>query len=70
MVAIRVRFDGKALIPENPVELPQDRTLIVHVEGGSDRPVDKPVLRPVVTPSDPDATRRLIQDPESAAENF
>lgn len=32
MVAIRVRFDGKAIIPEEPVDLPRDRAFIVHVD--------------------------------------
>lgn len=60
MVAIRVRFDGKALIPENPVDLPRDRTLVVHVEEEANRQPDPSFLRPVLTPSDPDAARRLI----------
>lgn len=70
MVAIRVRFDGKALIPEQPVELPRDRTLIVHVEAESGEVVDESFLRPVLVPADPEAARRLIHDVESGLENF
>ena len=32
MVAIRARFDGKVIVPEEPVDLPKDRVFIVHVE--------------------------------------
>jgi hypothetical protein len=70
MVAIRARFDGKALIPEQAVELPRDRTLIVHVEAEMHALVDDSFLRPVFVPSDPEAARRLIHDAESGLENF
>jgi hypothetical protein len=70
MVAIRAHFDGKALIPDEPVELPRDRTLIVHVEAETGRQPEESILRPVLIPTDPDAARRLICDPESALENF
>jgi hypothetical protein len=70
MVAIRARFDGRALIPEQSVDLPRDRVLIVHVEAESGRLAGESFLRPVLTPSDPQAARRLIHDPESALENF
>ena len=32
MVSIKARFDGKALIPSNPVDLPQDREITIHIE--------------------------------------
>jgi hypothetical protein len=65
MMAIRVRFDGKALIPEQPVELPRDRTLIIHVESEMRPSSDQSILQPVLFPSDPDAARRLIHDVET-----
>lgn len=70
MVAIKARFDGKALIPEQPVELPRDRTLIIHVETEARPEADESLLQPVLTPSDSDAARKLIDDPESGLENF
>lgn len=70
MVAIRVWFDGKALIPEQPVELPRHGTLSVHAEAGTACLPDQSFLRPVLVPSDPDAARRLIRDVESGLENF
>ncbi|MBN1341601.1 MAG: hypothetical protein JXQ73_02925 [Phycisphaerae bacterium] len=69
MVAIRARFDGKALIPEEPVELPRDQTLIVHVEPETHPSPDDSFLRPVLVPSDPAAARHLIHDAESGLEN-
>jgi len=72
MVAIRVHFDGKALIPEGPVDLPRDRTLIVHVDTDVEdhgSGYDNAALRAVVAPSDPDAARRLIEDAEIGLEN-
>jgi len=70
MVAIRARFDGKALIPEQPVELPRDRTLIIHVETETGGLPDESFLRPVLVPAEPDAALRLIRDVESGMENF
>jgi hypothetical protein len=70
MVAFRARFDGTALIPEQRVELPRDRILIIHVETEPSPTQDASFLRPVLTPSDPEAARRLIEDPESGLENF
>lgn len=70
MVAIKARFDGRALIPEQPVDLPRDRTLIIHVEAEANVLPDETFLRPVLVPSDPAAARRLIHDAESGLENF
>lgn len=70
MVAIKARFDGRALIPEEPVDLPRDRTLIIHVEAETPAVPDESFLRPVVVPLDPQAARRLIHDAESGLENF
>ena len=32
MIAIRVHFDGKVLIPEEPLHLPRDQTFLAHLE--------------------------------------
>lgn len=32
MVAIKGHFDGKVIIPEEPVDLPRNQTLILHIE--------------------------------------
>jgi len=32
MIAIHAHFDGKVTIPDEPVDLPQDQTLIVRIE--------------------------------------
>ncbi len=70
MLAIRVHFDGRVLIPEEPVEVPRDRTLIIHVESERGSLPDESLLRAVLVPSDPEAAQRLIYDPESGVENF
>jgi hypothetical protein len=70
MVAIKARFDGRALIPEDPVELPRDRLLIIHVETHAGPLSDEPLPGPVFVPSDPEAARRLVCDVESAMENL
>jgi hypothetical protein len=70
MTTIKAHFDGKALIPEEPVELPQGCTLIVHVAADQERTPVPTVLRPVLFPSDPVAARRLIHDTEEGLENF
>jgi len=70
MVAFRARFDGRALIPEQRVELPRDRTLIIHVETETTATSDESFLRPVLIPADSEAARRLIHDPESGLENL
>lgn len=32
MIAFHAHFDGKVIVPEHPVDLPVDRTFVVHVE--------------------------------------
>ena len=32
MIALRGHFDGKSIVPDEPVDLPQGRPLIVHVQ--------------------------------------
>ena len=33
MVALKAHFDGRVLVPEEPVDLPQGRTPLLHVQG-------------------------------------
>ncbi|MBN1395382.1 MAG: hypothetical protein JW959_10195 [Pirellulales bacterium] len=70
MLAIRAHFDGKALIPEELVELPRDQTLIIHVESEKDSVPGESLLRPVLVPSDPELAKQMIHDPECGLENF
>jgi hypothetical protein len=37
MVAIRGHFDGKVFVPDEPVNVPTDRSLILHVEVAPER---------------------------------
>lgn len=32
MIAIKARFDGKVIVPDEPVNLPTDRALLVRIE--------------------------------------
>jgi hypothetical protein len=32
MIAVRAHFDGKVIVPDEPVNLPKGEALIVHVE--------------------------------------
>ena len=41
MLTIRCHFDGKVLIPEEPIELPEGEPLVAHVERSA-----KPETRP------------------------
>ena len=70
MLAIRVHYDGRSLIPDEPVTLPRDRPLIIRVEEEAERLLDESFLHPVLIPTNRDAARRLISDPESGLENF
>jgi hypothetical protein len=70
MTAIKAHFDGKVLVPEEPVDLPLNRTLIVHVETEATPPAGKVPLRPLIFPKNPEAARKLIEDPEAGLENF
>ena len=36
MINFNARFDGKVIVPEQAVNLPRDRSLIVHVEAFSE----------------------------------
>jgi hypothetical protein len=39
MIAFNARFDGEVIVPERAVDLPRDRSFVVHVETsvGADR---------------------------------
>lgn len=39
MVAIRGHFDGKVIVPDEPVQLPQNEPLLVRVDRMSERPL-------------------------------
>ena len=32
MISIQAHFDGKVIVPHDPVDLPRDKTLIVRIE--------------------------------------
>lgn len=32
MIAVKARFDGKVIVPDEPLHLPQGQPLVVHVE--------------------------------------
>jgi hypothetical protein len=32
MIAVKAHFDGKVIVPDEPVHLPKDEPLLVHVE--------------------------------------
>ena len=34
---LRARFDGKVLVPNEPVDLPTDRELVIHVDPAQQR---------------------------------
>jgi hypothetical protein len=36
MINFNARFDGKVIVPEQTVNLPQDRSFVVHVEAFSE----------------------------------
>ena len=57
---IRARFNGKVLIPEDPVDLPMDRVLEVRVSDALAQETTEPPLMRLVRaldglPSDPNA---------------
>jgi len=57
MVAIRGHFDGKVFVPDEPVDLPRDRKLILHIE-----PLEDAVSAPVQSrPSTPDDETDALQ---------
>lgn len=42
MVAIKAHYDGKVIIPDEPVDLPRNKALVVQIEvRGSARPTKK-----------------------------
>lgn len=38
MVAIRGHFDGKVIVPDEPIDLPRGQALIVHIERATSSP--------------------------------
>lgn len=35
MVAIKCHFDGKVIVPDEPLDLPRNQPLVVHIEAGT-----------------------------------
>jgi hypothetical protein len=66
MTRLRAHFDGKVLIPEGPVDLPQDRVLDIEVRDAADPPLGSgaAILRAVRSP--PHVTREDVQALEDA----
>ena len=60
MLAIRAHYDGKAMIPDEPVTLLRNRPLIIRVENEFERLPDDSFLHPVISHTNRDAARRLI----------
>jgi hypothetical protein len=75
MPAIKAHFDGRVFVPDEPVPFRLGEQVVIlwmadAVEGAEKGPLpDESPLRPILVPSDPDAARRLICDPESGLEN-
>lgn len=44
MVALKAHFDGKVLIPDEPVDLPKGKTLLIHVEPTVSGQLEKPLM--------------------------
>lgn len=40
MVAIRGHFDGKVIVPDEPIDLPEHTSLIIRIESATDGDVD------------------------------
>ncbi|MGB7156929.1 MAG: hypothetical protein WBD40_02615 [Tepidisphaeraceae bacterium] len=40
MVAIKGHFDGKVIVPDEPLDLPANQRLLVHVQPVDDRATD------------------------------
>lgn len=60
MTVLKAHFDGKVLVPDEPVDLPRDCALEVHVklltgEAGGDRPLKRLAALLAQFPSDPNA---------------
>ena len=63
----RARYDGKALIPDEPVDIPLGRRLMIRVEPASERPAGvsgASIARffGVMSDEDADAISRAIED--------
>ena len=41
MTIVRVQFDGRVLVPTEPVDLPRDRVLEVHVHETGEEPSER-----------------------------
>ena len=44
MIALRGHFDGKVIVPDEPVNLPRDQPLVVHIEIAKDGKKGQSVL--------------------------
>lgn len=71
---VLAHFDGKVFVPDEPVDLEPGMLVIVTPTDVSkrvnNRPITNDFLRPVLFPSDPEASQRFLDDPETNLENY
>lgn len=70
MVAFRGHFDGKVLVPDEPLDLPRGQRLVIRVETDQERPPGVPgreLLDLAGTLSDEDA-RQMLEAIEEGCE--
>jgi hypothetical protein len=66
---LRAKFDGKVLIPVEPVELPTDVVLNLQVEAPADHPTGSPPLLLQVMQQPPHLSAEDVAELEQAIES-
>jgi hypothetical protein len=65
-MTIRVHFDGKVLVPEEPVDLPTDRPLDIDVKEANDLRLGSPALLLRIMHEPPHVPKELVDEMERA----
>lgn len=66
MVAIKSHFDGKVFVPDEPVDFPRGRRLILHIESAEAPGTESRLISPSEVPSaegEVDALQWIIEHP-------
>lgn len=70
MTTIKAHFDGRVVVPDEPLNIPSDRPLRVSIELVDADHDENLLLEPLIIGLDPATSRAIAEDPAFAAENL
>ena len=70
MTSVTAHFDGTVFVPDEPVSFEPGTSVVVTRAEVVERSASADFLHPVLFPPDPEASQRVLDDPETNLENY